>query len=491
MSTTGCSIGSFTISPDLSLAVGSRIRGNSLVAVVRSFLAEPFSARGPAPTDFLAMICVVGEWAGLARAVVGAPVLAFGLDVLLVSIVVIVLVATVRLRPRLPWTPMLLVATYIALAAAEIFNPNVPSAIVGLEGFRKTAFTMVSFFVAAFTAAAGGGSALRFAKIVALGSVPAFLWAIRQAVFPLPIDQLIVASSGVSPTTFHSGVVLRAFAPTSGPFHLGILAAFVTTVALVSALRDVRWAALGGLAAAVLGLTLTRANIAAEIVAILVIVMLVRPVRAAIRAALPAAPMIVVLVVTALLAGQVISLPPSGGIQTEPGPSSSPVASGRPTPAPTVAPVLVNPLEDKNLDLRLGYWGGFLDAVRERPVLGWGTSSAADGLEAPYRASGDRHFAPHSIYFKAALELGIPGFILLVTLLGWTIVASVRLLRTRRSFALIAIGMLAAMLVAGLTGPMLDAYPMNAVFWSMCGFLVVEAGRDETGVGPPAPDRLR
>ena len=229
--------------------------------------------RDASATDFLAVLIVLGEWTGLARALLHGPYYAAVLDVALIGLVV--WVAARRRIPRLSrlaWLLALALAAYFLLAAVEILNPNVPSLGVGIEGFRKTAFTMVAFVV---VVGWGRGDAMRFYKIVALGSVPACLFAIRQFVAPGALDLEILNSSGVSPITFHSGGVLRAFSPTAGPFHLGAIAACVTVISLGLARSGARWwIAVSVIAAVAVGLTLTRANMIAVAVAITMMILL-------------------------------------------------------------------------------------------------------------------------------------------------------------------------------------------------------------------------
>ncbi len=194
-------------------------------------------------TTALAILIVLGEWTGLARGILGAPYYAAILDLALVLIVVLAAVLAWR-ADRLPDPhPLdLLIVGFAFLALIQVLNPNVPSLTVGLEGFRKTAFTVLGF---AAVRLAGTRDPRPFYVIVALGSIPALLWAIRQSLVPLPIDLAIISTSGVSSISFHAGVAMRAFAPTAGPFHLGILAGTVLIIAVVFSQRAGRWVPAG------------------------------------------------------------------------------------------------------------------------------------------------------------------------------------------------------------------------------------------------------
>jgi hypothetical protein len=75
------------------------------------------------------------------------------------------------------------------------------------------------------------------------------------------------------------------------------------------------------------------------------------------------------------------------------------------------------------------------------------------------------------MYLKAPLELGVAGLAVLLALLLWAYREAFLQLSARREAALIALGLLVVVGVSGITGPMLDAYPFNLLFWSSCGWL--------------------
>lgn len=426
-------------------------------------------------TDALAVLIVLGEWTGLARAILGGPYYAALLDSALIGLLILTLV-----RPRVPRLGRLslllagLIAGYFLLAAIEMLNPNVPNIRVGLEGFRKTAFTMLAFFV---LIGSGAVPDLRFYRIFAIGSIPALLFAVRQFFAPTALDFEILYSSGISPITFHSGVVLRAFSPTAGPFHLGVLAACVTVISLALARSGSRWwVAVACLAAATLGLTITRASMIAAIVAVGAMIVISAFGSGRPRAILAAAPAGMAMVLAALIAAGAIGLPAlSPGGNSDPG-SSFPPSASMPPGSESIGGIVtgvLNPLEDRNLRFRFEFWRSFIIAFAERPLIGYGTSAAADGFDRFYEGTGSRNFEPHSLYLKAALELGILGLLILLAILALALVLSLRVLRLVPVLGLIGIAVLFVFTVSGLTGPMLDAYPLNLLFWSTLGWMAL------------------
>jgi O-antigen ligase len=418
----------------------------------------------------LAVIVSLGMWTGLARAILGAPIYAFALDAATVGILFLAAWNARRDGSRLRIHPLdVLAAAYVAIAVVEIFNPNVPSPLVGAEGFRKTAFMAIGYAIARV---AGGFDGERFLRLVAIGAVPALLWSIRGWIAPIGVEQTIIDSSGVSSTSFHSGTVLRAFAPTASPFHLGILAGSVAIVACVIRSPIRIWGTIAIIAAVALGLSLTRANIIATVVALGVVgvVHLVRrrgPRLAAIGG-LVAALAIVVAV------GAASSRPPYGA----PAPPGGAAGGGSGQGGGIIE---IDPTQDRSLRFRFQFWEAQLNAITAQPLIGYGTSAAADGFDRLYTRADSQHFEPHSVYLKVLLEQGIFGFVVFGLFLAGIGILALRGQRSDTRFDRSALGITVLLLVSGLTGPMLDAYPFNLLFWTVAGALVSRA----TAGAPP------
>lgn len=423
-------------------------------------------------TTALAILIVLGEWTGLARGLLGAPYYAAILDLGLVVIVAIAAVLAWR-EDRLPdLHPLdLIILGFALLALVQVLNPNVPSLMVGLEGFRKTAFTVLGYAVIRLS---GSRDPRPFYVVVALGSIPALLWAIRQAFVPLPIDLAIISTAGASPISFHAGIAMRAFAPTAGPFHLGILAGTVLIIAAVFSQRAGRWFLLSLLAGAALGLSITRANIGATAVALVVMALIQATTRERTKLVLTGAPAVALALVLGFAAATLPAVsvappsqpPASAGAGATSGPGAGNGAGGPVVEVPSLD-------EDQNFQFRLLFWREQLEAFVERPLIGYGTSAAADGFDDVYAGTDSRHFGPHSLYTKPALELGVVGIILFATILVGFFVSIVRIVQTNGLLATLSMGLFILVTVAGLTGPMLDAYPFNVLFWATVAWVVV------------------
>lgn len=422
-------------------------------------------------TAVLAALIVLGEWTGLARGILGVPIYAAVLDVALLGLAGVVALGFIR-RRELPHLSVLtiLMGAYMLLSLIEILNPNVPSLRAGIEGFRKTAFTMLGFFIVLLS---GEVDAARFFRIVALGSVPTFIWAARQFISPLAVELNTISSAGTSPISFHSGQVLRAFAPTAGPFHLGILGGTVLIIAVMLAASRSRWwllvAAFAGMG---LGLSITRANIVGLVAACVVLAIVASPMRERLMTAVRMAGPVGAALVSVLFAVGALAQNP-GASPGAPLPGSSSPPHG--TTVGKIISTIEDPTVDKSLQFRFSYWQDFASAVGQQPFIGYGTSAAADGFDHFYEGTGSTNFEPHSLYFKAALEFGLGGLAFLLAIFAGVIVAIVRGWRFDRLTASIMLGTLTLMAVSGITGPMLDAYPVNLLFWSICGWTAVAA----------------
>jgi hypothetical protein len=75
------------------------------------------------------------------------------------------------------------------------------------------------------------------------------------------------------------------------------------------------------------------------------------------------------------------------------------------------------------------------------------------------------------MYLKPALEMGIGGLALFLAICLLLMKAAVVTLRRARTLGLIGLGIAVALAVTGLTGPMLDAYPINLLVWATAGWL--------------------
>jgi O-antigen ligase len=119
-----------------------------------------------------------------------------------------------------------------------------------------------------------------------------------------------------------------------------------------------------------------------------------------------------------------------------------------------------------------------IPAIQKHPWLGYGTSSAGEGLQNLYEGTNALFFYSHNLYIKVLLELGIVGLIAFLWIIGESLWRGLRQLYKPTSIHPQATLLLQwsvagvmAFLVSGFVIPNLDAYPTNYYFWLLLGFL--------------------
>ena len=393
---------------------------------------------------------------GLMKVLSGQKYGPLAFDALLVLVFAIVLVTSYAQFP----VRSLLVLLFMALAVAEMLNANVVSVTMALEGFHKFMFLALAFFVAQ-------GSLIdrpflkQFTRLLTVQATLLALYGIKQFVAPTELDRALIGlSEPGADISFTVAGHLRAFSTTSSPFHLGIY--LVGTILLGVAVWRVsggRRIWLGGallIQTAALGLTLTKGNWAAAVTGVAVILLAGLRRKAALRVlggtALAGAVGLLVLLPV------VIALDPSGALAQ---------ASGD----------ILNPSKAATLTLRTDLWQGeILPAIAQRPLLGYGTGSASEGLQSLVRAQGARAFDSHNLFFKLALELGSGGLLVFGVLLAGVLRQAWRQRRRitdpfLQSLSVWCMAFAVAALVSGLVAPILDAYPGNMLFWFALGLV--------------------
>ena len=140
---------------------------------------------------------------------------------------------------------------------------------------------------------------------------------------------------------------------------------------------------------------------------------------------------------------------------------------------------ITNPLQAPTFVYRMELWQEtMIPAFQEQPFLGYGTSSAGEGLANLYIGTGSRYFNSHNLYIKILLEMGVVGLFLFLWIVGESLWTGLRQLRGPNNSSpdttvLLQWGVagVTAILVSGLVIPNLDAYPVNYYFWLLLGLL--------------------
>jgi putative inorganic carbon (hco3(-)) transporter len=465
--------GLLVTAPGLAAAVAL---GVPLVAVLLVLAFRPGTQRVA-----LLGLFAVAPTTGLLKVITGQRYSPLLFDLLLVVLVAVVILSG---RARFP-AAGLWVLLLLALAALEMIHPNIPSFGLALEGFHKFMFLGLAFFVA--QASFIDRKFLRqFTVLLLIQASIMALYGIKQFLFPSDFDwRLIGFSEPGADISFTVAGHLRAFASTSGPFHLGIYLA--STIVLAVALwPPARPRQRVGLAVALLimilglGFTVTKGNWVGAVAGVGVVLLLGGGLRWAKRFLPLLAILAAVLVFVVLPA--IIALDPGGAV------------------AVGLRDVL-NPTRAQTFLLRTASWQQvIIPAILDHPWLGYGTGAAGEGVQHNVVAGGGLGFYSHSLYFKIPLEMGLLGLVVFLALMG-TVLWRGRRVQARvhdpflRAVLLWCLGFAVAMLVSCIVGPMLDAYPANMLFWFTLGLVSrvdrlnrqAAAAPDPVPAGPAAP----
>ena len=349
------------------------------------------------------------------------------------------------------------------MALLQMFNPNVPDLQAGIEGFRKFIFMSIAFYISRHLFRMRDFRL--FSKGMILFSIPVTLYGIKQFLVMWPIDYRMIELSTASPVTFLMGGWIRPFSTMSGPFQLGLYLVVVMLLLLVllTKAKPKAWLRLSflvllGLQLALLLMTRTKGNWGGFLVGAIVLILLQsrNPIRAAFRLAGLAA-------VGGLIVGLVFY-----------------VASGDTRAVLDDAIfAITNPLEAPTFVFRMQLWTEeIIPALREQWLLGYGTSSAGEGLQNLYEGTTSQFFYSHNLYIKVLLEMGLIGFVVFLALVGTSMLGGFRYLyRVKRvqpqavMFLQWSLAVTVSFLIGGIVIATLDAYPANYYFWLLLGVL--------------------
>jgi O-antigen ligase len=403
-------------------------------------------------------LLLIALFNGLVKALTGIRYFPLIIDfALLALLMAIVLFLITQKNPTIGVIDALAIS-FIALAAAWMFHPNIPSFAAGLEGFRKFAFMIVGLLIGRYWFRTQE-SLVILTKALIFPVTLIAIYGIKQYLFPTPLDYRLIELSTSSPGTYLMGGHIRAFSTLSGPFHLGILlvgSALLILSLLISGIkRKPIYVIIFLIQITALIMTVTKSNMFALVAGSLVLVLVLtkRPLRTVKR-----------LIFLALLSGVILLIAFSA---TANNPQFKTVHQG--------IQDLISPAQAKTFQFRIGLWQEeVLPLIAESPWVGYGTGSAGEGLEFYFENTSSKYIGSHNLFFKVIFEMGVLGLLIFILLLGSCIVtlfAQLKWLQTPfyKAFNAWALAFTAGVLVAGLTGAILDAYPPNLLFWIVLG----------------------
>jgi hypothetical protein len=393
----------------------------------------------------------------------GSPAIQAVADVsLLIGALVVISAGSTHLHLQLI---DLVLAGLALLVVIEIANPNVLSAPGALPVVRTYFIGFVWYIIGrVYALRYDKASRRRLLQALLVATLIEAIWALRQAFLPLAIDaalQSYAASSQIVYIVASVGTP-RIFGSMSGPFHIGFLTCCGALMAYFTFGR-LRWPIVAAMVAT-LFYSYTRSMWLALILGVVVVILASptgqsRAIQNLLRG------LILVAVVSAVL----------GTLYADtvavPGESSDLVTTAQ-----------------YDLQLREVSWNDYiLPTIFDTP-LGLGTSSASDQVAlSPPTAI---YYTSHSQLFKFLLELGwLGGLVYVILIVGscatfWRLAAG-----DERPIGLLGLSLTAALVIAGITTPVLDTYPATVPFWIVLGMAVSLTGRRVNGRLKASADR--
>jgi O-antigen ligase len=318
--------------------------------------------------------------------------------------------------------------------AVLMFHPNIPDLSIGFSGYRKTVLALSGLVL-------GCAIPARLRRnievlVVAVLTVALGVSIISFYFFP-EISALVVRDA--DRYTSLIGGVARLQGVFAGPFHAGLAGAFVCVWAIF---RFRNRPAMSGFVASVgfmaLTLSMVRTAFIALAAGVFAIILIAGSFRVLVRrVALTCLALLSVLLVVGIVGDAALSatLSSIGNVS----------ADSR----------FLNRLPTYQIGLRL---------LSQSPVFGWGAGSAGDTLGAQF-GFGYAHVTPHNIFLKYAVEGGVVGLALFVTI----VILTLRLIDRSESFGQVALIAVVMYLVMGLTISVSETLPVSYFLMVLVG----------------------
>ncbi len=339
---------------------------------------------------------------------------------------------------------------FFVICLIQIFNPNVPALQAGLEGFRKTTYQMLAVFIGIYYVK-NNLEIEKICKYICYASVPVLVYGIKQFFFFSSFDQKIVEANFAEFYTYSILGKTRAISIFSGPFHFGMFACITALIALYFYVKEKRLLYLALCIISVMGVffSLTRTNIVALAVSGLFFLWFVKPEK---RRDL----MKVNIVFVLLLAGFILISSQKFSVVTD------------------VVKTFGHLREDQRFLNRFEGYREIQKAFVENPVIGYGMGSAGDTLGRLY--DWKVHITSHNLPLKILMETGLIGLgVYIFFFLAW-FKKAVDLFKGKsghiKNLSVLITSIVLVVLVNGVVGSAVEAYPVNLYVWFFMGALV-------------------
>lgn len=385
------------------------------------------------------------------------------------------LLALVERRLRAPVHLLdVVIVLFMALSLAQVFNDHV-TVVFGLRAWQRTAFFAGMYFAGLYLVNTPErvGTLLHW---TALSVGLAGLVAIAQSVFGLNLEGsyalLIESLSGAETLALAQQ---RAYGTLVSQAAFGLLSALGVLLALTSWIVAGTWSrratALIALGLSTAGLLLSGTRSAMLGLAIGVLPLFWLIFGQSILRLLFSGRLRVEGLITMIALGVAVAVL-AVFIQT----SESTTAVNTLNRLRTILPTTWlrgDLLQEGNVVSRMDIWRPVLDAIAERPLIGYGTGVLGGGSAANrigVQTINGQTMADNQ-FLELWGELGLPG--LLLYLVALATMASLWLRRRSPRFvyalSLLLVGVAGLFAVSGMGNAPLDYYPVNAIFWLLLG----------------------
>jgi hypothetical protein len=339
---------------------------------------------------------------------------------------------------------------FIILSLLGIFNPNIPSLSVGLEGFRKTGLYLIAFII---------GQNLNWREkhiknflfyLLIIGA-PICLYSFKQYISPSDFDRAIVTQNAGDPSTSLIFNAYRATSLFSSPFILGFWGNIYAAISLYFFKQTGRKIYLISVAIGFGSVlcSITRVNLIAAFGVLLLSVYFYFMNR---KNFFTATWVVLFISSIAFLVYQSLNLPDQYL-------SSLSLASLQ---------------SDSRLLSRFGYYQKAFTDLSQNWIVGFGTGSAGETLGQYFSR---RYFVtPHNMFLKVFYELGVGGLLLFIWIwISWLVLnrrlaAKAPTPSTKRTYDLILI-IVSILMVNGVTGGAIDSFPATMITYLTMGLV--------------------
>jgi len=339
---------------------------------------------------------------------------------------------------------------FFLISLIQLFNPNIPTLQVGLEGFRKTTYQMMAIFLGIYCVR-DSLEVEKISRYLCYASIPILLYGIKQWFFFSPFDQRIIELNFGGLSVYYLGGSRRAISIFSGPFHFGMFSCFITLLSLYFYLKRKNFLYLVLFIISTMGVffSMTRTSIVALVISGLFFLWFAKPEK---RRLLKKINVLFLLLLLILII----------------------ISSQKFLPVINMLKTFENISEDQRFLNRFVGYRKMPKAFIERPIIGYGMGSAGDTLGPRFK--GKVHFTSHNLGFKILMETGLLGLgIYIFFFLAW-FQKAFGLFKSEntyvRNLSVLITSIVLVLLVNGIVGSAVEAYPINLYIWFFMGALV-------------------